>query len=113
MASALTRNTTSASSRCSSACISRRNIRERASVWRSAAAWWSGTAAPSGSPPLQVQAAPSALQYPTSTRKAFRMLHPLSHRRLAEFLLVDDNEDDVFLTREAFESSRLRVNLHH
>ncbi|MDB5963561.1 MAG: response regulator receiver protein [Polaromonas sp.] len=41
------------------------------------------------------------------------MLHSLSHRRLAEFLLVDDNEDDVFLTREAFESSKLRVNLHH
>lgn len=37
----------------------------------------------------------------------------LSESRLAHFLLVDDNEDDVFLTREAFESSGLKVNLHH
>ena len=40
-------------------------------------------------------------------------LQSLSNTRLAHFLLVDDNEDDVFLTREAFDSSNLRVNLHH
>lgn len=38
---------------------------------------------------------------------------PLADSRLAEFLLVEDNEDDVFLTRAAFEASGLRVNLHH
>lgn len=38
---------------------------------------------------------------------------PLAHSRIAEILLVDDNEDDVFLTREAFDAAGLRVNLHH
>lgn len=38
---------------------------------------------------------------------------PLNKSRLAEFLLVDDNEDDVFLTREAFDASKFKVNLHH
>ena len=37
----------------------------------------------------------------------------LVHSRVAELLLVEDNEDDVFLTRAAFEASGLRVNLHH
>ena len=32
---------------------------------------------------------------------------------LANVLLVEDNEDDVFLTREAFAEGHLRVNLHH
>ncbi|MES2944669.1 MAG: response regulator [Pseudomonadota bacterium] len=41
------------------------------------------------------------------------MLKSLSESRLAHFLLVDDNEDDVFLTREAFDSSNLKVHLHH
>ena len=40
-------------------------------------------------------------------------LEPLGNSRIAEILLVDDNEDDVFLTREAFESASLRVNLQH
>jgi CheY-like chemotaxis protein len=38
---------------------------------------------------------------------------PVAETRFAEILLVDDNEDDVFLTREAFEAARLRVHLHH
>ena len=38
---------------------------------------------------------------------------PLGDSRVAEILLVEDNEDDVFLTRAAFESNGLRVNLHH
>ena len=33
--------------------------------------------------------------------------------RLAEILLVEDNEADVMLTREGFRRSRLAVNLHH
>lgn len=37
----------------------------------------------------------------------------LAKTRMAEILLVEDNEDDVFLTREAFEAASLRVNLHH
>jgi chemotaxis family two-component system response regulator Rcp1 len=41
------------------------------------------------------------------------MIKPLTHSRVAEILLVEDNEDDVFLTREAFNAARLRVNLHH
>jgi CheY-like chemotaxis protein len=41
------------------------------------------------------------------------MIKPLAHSRVAEILLVEDNEDDVFLTREAFDAARLRVNLHH
>ena len=38
---------------------------------------------------------------------------PLADSRPAEILLVEDNEDDVFLTRAAFEANGLRVNLHH
>lgn len=38
---------------------------------------------------------------------------PLHKSRPAEFLLVDDNEDDVFLTREAFDTSQFKVKLHH
>ena len=41
------------------------------------------------------------------------MLRPIANSRIAEILLVEDNEDDVFLTREAFDAARLRVNLHH
>lgn len=40
-------------------------------------------------------------------------INPLAQSRIAEILLVEDNEDDVFLTREAFEAAGLRVNLHH
>ena len=40
-------------------------------------------------------------------------LSSLVNTRPAHFLLVDDNDDDVFLTREAFDSSNLKVNLHH
>ena len=38
---------------------------------------------------------------------------PIAESRIAEILLVEDNEDDVFLTREAFEAAGLRVSLHH
>lgn len=38
---------------------------------------------------------------------------PLAGSRLAEILLVEDNEDDVFLTREAFHAASLSVHLHH
>lgn len=40
-------------------------------------------------------------------------ISPLAQSRIAEILLVEDNEDDVFLTREAFDAAGLRVNLHH
>ncbi len=33
--------------------------------------------------------------------------------RVAEILLVEDNADDVFLTRKGFERAKLRLNLHH
>lgn len=33
--------------------------------------------------------------------------------RPAEVLLVEDNEDDVFITRKGFEDAKLSVNLHH
>ena len=33
--------------------------------------------------------------------------------RPAEILLVDDNQDDVFLTRRAFKGVRMPVSLHH
>jgi two-component system response regulator len=33
--------------------------------------------------------------------------------RTAEILLVEDNENDVLLTRQSFKRSRLDVNLHH
>ena len=33
--------------------------------------------------------------------------------RPAEILLVEDNEDDVVLTRRGFERAKLMVNLHH
>ena len=38
---------------------------------------------------------------------------PIAETRIAEILLVDDNEDDVYLTREAFDAASLRVHLHH
>jgi chemotaxis family two-component system response regulator Rcp1 len=37
----------------------------------------------------------------------------LDQSRPAEILLVEDNDNDVFLTRESFKMSRLAVNLHH
>jgi chemotaxis family two-component system response regulator Rcp1 len=40
-------------------------------------------------------------------------IEPLAKSRIAEILLVEDNDDDVFLTREAFDAASLRVNLHH
>lgn len=40
-------------------------------------------------------------------------LSPIADSRIAEILLVEDNEDDVFLTREAFDAAGLKVNLHH
>ncbi len=40
-------------------------------------------------------------------------IKPLAESRVAEILLVEDNEDDVFLTREAFDAAGLRVSLHH
>ena len=36
---------------------------------------------------------------------------PIAESRIAEILLVDDNDDDVFLTREAFNAASLKVNL--
>lgn len=36
---------------------------------------------------------------------------PIAESRIAEILLVEDNDDDVFLTREAFAAASLRVNL--
>lgn len=36
-----------------------------------------------------------------------------SDGRHAEILLVDDNEDDVFLTRKAFERAKISLNIHH
>lgn len=40
-------------------------------------------------------------------------LTPIGNSRIAEILLVEDNEDDVFLTREAFHAAGLKINLHH
>lgn len=40
-------------------------------------------------------------------------VQPLAGSRIAEILLMEDNEDDVFLTREAFEAAKLRVHLNH
>ena len=36
----------------------------------------------------------------------------LAHTRTAEILLVEDNEDDVILTRLAFKEAKLAVRLH-
>lgn len=41
------------------------------------------------------------------------MTDGLANARFAEILLVEDNEDDVVLMREAFERSKVAVNLHH
>jgi len=41
------------------------------------------------------------------------MITPLTNSRPTEILLVDDNADDVELTREGFRMSKLVVNLHH
>jgi CheY-like chemotaxis protein len=40
------------------------------------------------------------------------MIKPIGSSRIAEILLVEDNEDDVFLTREAFDAASLKVNLN-
>jgi CheY-like chemotaxis protein len=39
-------------------------------------------------------------------------MRDLRSSRLAEILLVEDNENDVVLTRHAFEQAKLLVNLH-
>lgn len=36
-----------------------------------------------------------------------------AHPRPAEILLVEDNENDVILTRQAFQQAKLAVSLHH
>lgn len=36
-----------------------------------------------------------------------------SSEKPAEVLLVEDNEDDVTITRKGFENARMAVNLHH
>jgi len=41
------------------------------------------------------------------------MLMKVPSTRPAEILLVEDNEDDVFLTRAGFKRARLAVNMHH
>jgi chemotaxis family two-component system response regulator Rcp1 len=41
------------------------------------------------------------------------MVTPMSKSRPAEILLVEDNKDDVELTREGFKMAKLVVNLHH
>jgi two-component system, chemotaxis family, response regulator Rcp1 len=41
-------------------------------------------------------------------------LQPFSERsRPAVVLLVEDNDDHVFLTRESFDDARLKVDMHH
>jgi two-component system response regulator len=37
----------------------------------------------------------------------------LDHTRPTEILLVEDNENDVILTRQAFKEAKLAVRLHH
>lgn len=39
--------------------------------------------------------------------------HPLDHGRPAEILLVEDNDNDVELTRIGFKRTHLSINLHH
>jgi two-component system, chemotaxis family, response regulator Rcp1 len=41
------------------------------------------------------------------------MSHPLSATRPAEILLVEDNENDVFLTRKGFAKAKFMINLNH
>jgi two-component system response regulator len=41
------------------------------------------------------------------------MNKPIGDNRTAEILLVEDNNDDVELTRMAFAKSKLLINLHH
>src|SRR5579885_2874240 len=41
------------------------------------------------------------------------MKSPLAGSRPAEILLVEDNENDVILTRLGFQRSKFLVNLHH
>lgn len=41
------------------------------------------------------------------------MSDELKDARLAEILLVEDNEDDVLLTREGLKRSKVAVHLHH
>ena len=41
------------------------------------------------------------------------MINKLTNTRAAEILLVEDNENDVELTRIGFKKSKLLLNLHH
>ena len=41
------------------------------------------------------------------------MIKPLGNKRPAEILLVEDNDNDVELTRLGFDRSKQSINLHH
>jgi chemotaxis family two-component system response regulator Rcp1 len=41
------------------------------------------------------------------------MINDFTNTRAAEILLVEDNENDVELTRIGFKKSKLLLNLHH
>jgi two-component system, chemotaxis family, response regulator Rcp1 len=41
------------------------------------------------------------------------MISPLAHSRPAVILLVEDNDNDVELTRQGFRMSKLVIDLHH
>jgi two-component system response regulator len=41
------------------------------------------------------------------------MINPLTKTRAAEILLVEDNDNDVELTRIGFKKAKLLLNLHH
>src|SRR5688500_16815986 len=104
-ASASSRNTSSASSWCSSACTTRANTRERASASPSARRWSSATAGRCGWNRSPEREAPSSSRFPRR--------EPMVHEnRPVEILLVEDNPGDERLTREALKEGKVYSNLH-
>src|SRR5580692_3651569 len=85
--------------------------RERASGWRCAGRSSSTSAAGSGSTPASPRAPGSA----SPCLRTNRVRGPMADRddcTLVDVLLVEDDEGDILMTREAFEFHKIRNPLH-
>ena len=99
-----------------SGCTLAASIPARASAWRFARKSWSGTEAGSGWSPCRAREPPftSAYWMPKqiiNSTKGIFMPEAIMCRPI-EILLVEDSPSDAFLTREAFNSSKLLNKLH-
>jgi two-component system, chemotaxis family, response regulator Rcp1 len=79
------------------------NTQEPALDWPSVSESWIGIMGGSGSSPNPDEDQPSSLSSPSDTTSAGVHCH---------LLIVEDNESDVFLIREAIKATRLPLTLH-